>query len=167
MVDCSSLLRRHLATWTALAAASMLAACAQLPSAPPAEQAPVAPAPSETRPPPERAPPAPSGDISTGWRERGRISLYGKGFEGKPTASGDPFDPARLTMAHRTLPFGTLVRVTNLENQRSVDVVVNDRGPFVSGRIADLSAAAAQRIGMTVDGVVDAMLEVIKPIQPR
>ena len=70
-------------------------------------------------------------------------------------------------MAHRTLPFGTLVRVTNLENQRTVEVVVNDRGPFVPGRIADLSAAAAQRIGMVVDGVVEAMLEVVKPLNPR
>ena len=58
-------------------------------------------------------------------------------------------------MAHRTLPFGTRVRVTNLENQRSVEVVVNDRGPFVSGRIADLSEAAARRIDMVADGVVE------------
>jgi rare lipoprotein A len=70
-------------------------------------------------------------------------------------------------MAHPTLPFGTVVRVTNLENQRSVDVVVNDRGPFVPGRIADLSVAAAQRIGMVVEGVVDAMLEVVQPLNPR
>ena len=70
-------------------------------------------------------------------------------------------------MAHRTLPFGTLVRVTNLENQQSVEVVVNDRGPFVAGRIADLSEAAARRIGMVVDGVVDAMLEVVRPSQAR
>ena len=70
-------------------------------------------------------------------------------------------------MAHRTLPFGTLVRVTNLDNQRSVEVVVNDRGPFVPGRIADLSAAAARRIGMLVDGVVDALLEVLQPSKVR
>jgi rare lipoprotein A len=87
--------------------------------------------------------------------------MYGSEFAGKKTASGEPFDPAALTMAHRTLPFGTRVRVTNLQNQRSVDVVVNDRGPFVGGRIADLSEAAARRIGMIADGVVDALLEIL------
>lgn len=89
--------------------------------------------------------------------------MYGDEFAGKKTASGEPFDPSALTMAHRTLPFGTHVRVTNLENQRSVDVVVNDRGPFVVGRIADLSAAAARRIGMVAHGVVEALLEVLAP----
>ena len=92
---------------------------------------------------------------------RGRVSHYGDAFAGKKTANGEIFDPGGLTMAHRTLPFGTRVRVTNLENQRSVEVVVNDRGPAVAGRIADLSRAAAARIGMIADGVVDAMLEVL------
>jgi len=68
-----------------------------------------------------------------------------------------------FTMAHRALPFGTRVRVTNLENQRSVEVVVNDRGPFVSGRIADLSEAAARRIGMVAGGVVEAILDILQP----
>ena len=72
-------------------------------------------------------------------------------------------DPTALTMAHRTLAFGTRVRVTNLENQRSVEVVVNDRGPFVSGRIADLSEAAARRIGMVAEGVVEALLDILQP----
>jgi len=66
-------------------------------------------------------------------------------------------------MAHRTLPFGTRVRVTNLENQRSVEVVVNDRGPFVSGRIADLSEAAARRLDMIADGVVEGLLDIVQP----
>ena len=141
--------------------AVILAACAQVEPKPAPEPAP-APAerPPATAPAPEPAP-------STAFRQRGKISLYGKGFAGKPTASGETFDPARLTMAHRTLPFGTLVRVTNLENQRSVDVVVNDRGPFVAGRIADLSSAAAQQIGMVVDGVVEAMLEVVPGSKAR
>ena len=89
--------------------------------------------------------------------------MYGNDFAGKKTASGVPFDPSALTMAHRTLPFGTRVRVTNLENQRSVEVVVNDRGPFVSGRIADLSEEAARRIGMVAKGVVEALLDILKP----
>lgn len=89
--------------------------------------------------------------------------MYGGDFAGRKTASGEPFDPAALTMAHRTLPFGTHVRVTNLENHRSVEVVVNDRGPFVAGRIADLSEAAARRIGMVPNGIVEALLEVVQP----
>ena len=87
--------------------------------------------------------------------------MYGDGFDGKTTASGERFDADALTMAHRTLPFGTRVRVTNLENHKSVEVVVNDRGPHIAGRIADLSAAAAKRIGMVGDGVVEALLEVV------
>ena len=89
--------------------------------------------------------------------------MYGNEFAGRKTASGELFDPTALTMAHRTLPFGTRVRVTNLENQRSVEVVVNDRGPFVAGRIADLSEAAARRIGMVADGVVEALLDILRP----
>ena len=123
--------------------------------------------------PPTPAPPSPpplsrpsTGD-AIGTQQRGRISYYGDGFAGRKTASGEPFDPAALTMAHRTLPFGTRVRVTNVENQRSVDVVVNDRGPFVAGRIADLSRAAAARIGMFADGVVEALLEVLEPGKAR
>ena len=98
--------------------------------------------------------------------ERGRVSHYGKAFEGRTTASGETFDPEALTMAHRTLPFGTRVRVTNLENRRSVEVVVNDRGPFVEGRIADVSTAAARALGMVEDGVVDGTLEVLATPRP-
>ena len=94
--------------------------------------------------------------------ERGRVSLYGDEFGGKTTASGAVFDPNGLTMAHRSLPFGTRVRVTNMENHRSVDVTVNDRGPFVAGRIADLSLGAARQIGMVANGVVEATLEVLR-----
>ena len=66
-------------------------------------------------------------------------------------------------MAHRTLPFGTLVRVTNVENERSVEVRVNDRGPYVAGRGADLSLGAARKLGMVEDGVIEAVLQVIRP----
>ena len=89
--------------------------------------------------------------------------MYGSEFAGRKTASGEIFDPDALTMAHRTLPFGTRVRVTNLENHRSVEVVVNDRGPVVPGRVADLSLAAARQIGMIANGVVDALLEIVSP----
>jgi peptidoglycan lytic transglycosylase len=136
-------------------ACAMLFGCAQLERAP--EPAPPRPAPTV---PPRPVPPS-SGATGISTQQRGRISMYGNDFAGRKTASGEPFDPAALTMAHRTLPFGTRVRVTNLENHLSVVVVVNDRGPFVPGRIADLSEAAARRIGMVADGVVEALLEIL------
>jgi len=136
--------------------------CAQVERAPEPAQAPSPPPPAGATPP-SPAPPTPTPEIATGTPQRGRISLYGDGFAGRKTASGEPFDPAALTMAHRTMAFGTRVRVTNLENRRSVEVVVNDRGPFVRGRIADVSEAAARRLGMVADGVVEAELEILKP----
>jgi len=142
-------------------ACAMLFGCAQPERAP--EPAPPTAAP--TVPPP--AAPSSSGDAAISTQQRGRISLYGDEFAGRKTASGEPFDPTALTMAHRTLPFGTRVRVTNLENKRSVEVVVNDRGPFVTGRIADLSEAAARRIDMISDGVVEGLLDIIQPGKRR
>ena len=147
-------------------ACAMVFGCAQLERAPepaPATQATPEPAPATPAPnvPPSVAQPS-SRDTATSAQQRSRISMYGNEFAGRKTASGEPFDPAALTMAHRTLAFGTLVRVTNLQNQRSVEVVVNDRGPFVPGRIADLSEAAARRIGMISDGVVEALLEILQ-----
>ena len=140
----------------------MVSACAQqpvAPSPPPTAESP-AQAQQPARPPPPAAHAPATGE--TGWTQRGRVSLYGASFAGKTTASGERFDPDALTMAHRTLPFGTLVRVTNVENQRSVEVRVNDRGPFVAGRIADLSLAAARKLDMIADGVIDAIIEVMR-----
>ena len=147
-----------------MTAVLVIVACAPLP---PTSQAPPPTSTTEPATPPAPAtapapmsPQAGRGNDATRTL-RGRVSLYGSEFAGRKTASGETFDPDALTMAHRTLPFGTRVRVTNLENQRSVEVVVNDRGPAVAGRIADLSRAAAARIGMIADGVVDALLEVL------
>lgn len=148
-----------------VAIAGIVAGCAQQAVAPEAAPAPpAAPAPAPPSPP---AAPAPRPQAQAGEVERGRVSLYGADFAGKTTANGETFDPDGLTMAHRTLPFGTRVRVTNLENQRSVVVTVNDRGPFIAGRIADLSLAAARQIGMVTSGVVDAMLEVLQTASGR
>jgi rare lipoprotein A len=94
--------------------------------------------------------------------EVGLISWYGRHFHESPTASGELFDATELTMAHPSLPFGTQVRVTNLRNGRSVVVRVNDRGPFVARRIADVSEAAAQLLGMVRSGVVRARLEIVE-----
>src|SRR5262245_6800655 len=93
--------------------------------------------------------------------QEGLVSWYGAAFQDRPTASGEPFDAADLTMAHPTLPFGTRVKVTNLRNGRSVIVRVNDRGPNIGRRIADLSHAAAAQLRMTKRGVVRARIEVL------
>ena len=82
----------------------------------------------------------------------GEASYYGNELAGNPTASGEIFDPNRLTAAHRTLPLGSKVRVTNPQNGRSVVVRVNDRGPFHGNRVIDLSAAAARNIGLIQSG---------------
>jgi len=93
---------------------------------------------------------------------QGLASYYGDAFQGKKTASGELYDKGAYTCAHRTLPFGTRIRVTNLKNKKSVLVRVNDRGPWVEGRIVDLSYAAARDIGMISDGVVRVKLTILK-----
>ena len=89
----------------------------------------------------------------------GLASWYGREFQGRPTTSGEPFDMYALTAAHRTLPLGTHVRVTNLENGRHAVVRLTDRGPFVDGRIIDVSYTAGRALGMTGRGVVRVRLE--------
>lgn len=91
----------------------------------------------------------------------GQASWYGPGFFGNRTASGEVLRPGTLTAAHRYLPFGTKVRVTNLYNGRTAVVRINDRGPFTGGRIIDLAHGAAQILGVTASGVADVRLEVI------
>ena len=78
----------------------------------------------------------------------GKASFYADKFEGSPTASGEKYRASRLTAAHKTLPFGTKMRVTNLANNESVVVTINDRGPFVEGRIIDVSKSAAERLSL-------------------
>ncbi len=92
----------------------------------------------------------------------GKASWYGPGFHGRYTANGEIFNQNALTAAHRSLPFGTKVRVTNVNNGRSVVVRINDRGPFAKGRVIDLSAAAAHNLGMIHHGVVPVRLEVLR-----
>ena len=93
--------------------------------------------------------------------DQGKLSWYGRKFAGRKTASGEPFNPGALTMAHKSLPFGTRVKVTNVKNNRSAVVRVNDRGPTQPDRIGDLSQAAAAKLRMTRSGVIDAKLEVL------
>jgi len=100
-------------------------------------------------------PPAP------GTRVVGFASWYGQRHQGRATASGEVFDMTKLTAAHRTMPFGTRLRVTNVENGRSVVVRVNDRGPWVNDRVLDVSLAAARALGMTGDGVTKVEIVVL------
>jgi peptidoglycan lytic transglycosylase len=93
--------------------------------------------------------------------EVGLASWYGNPYHGRKAANGEIYDMRRLTAAHRTLPFGTRVRVHNLENDRVVDVLITDRGPFVEGRLIDLSRAAARMIGMQRAGTARVRLELL------
>lgn len=141
---------------TLLAASALLAvstANAQSASAPAAAlSAAMAPAPA----------PAANADLT-----EGKVAYYGTQFNGRKTASGERFNAGALTMAHKSLAFGTRVKVTNLANQRSVVVRVNDRGPTTPDRIGDLTLAAAQKLRMVRSGVVNAKLEVVSAPKAR
>ncbi|MBN1647491.1 MAG: septal ring lytic transglycosylase RlpA family protein [Spirochaetales bacterium] len=101
-------------------------------------------------------------DKAKTWTETGFASWYGGKFQGRLTANGEVFDTHKLSAAHKTLPFNTIVRVTNLENGKTIDVRINDRGPFVEDRIIDLSMAAAKDLGMVGRGVAKVSLRVLK-----
>lgn len=109
--------------------------------------------------PPSTVPtPTPSTIIGTGL-----ASWYGAKHHGKRTASGEIFDQKKFTAAHRTLPWGSIVKVTNLDNGKSVEVRINDRGPFSKGRIIDVSRAAARALGMVESGVSPVRMELLVP----
>ncbi|UOG92896.1 MAG: septal ring lytic transglycosylase RlpA family protein [Candidatus Thiothrix sulfatifontis] len=91
----------------------------------------------------------------------GKASYYGTQYHGRPTASGETYDMYAMTAAHPNLPFGTLIRVTNLQTGQSVTVRVNDRGPFKPGRIVDVSQAAAEQLGLLLNGTADVQLDIV------
>jgi rare lipoprotein A len=130
----------------ALALAASLAACAAPRPAP-------SPAPA---PAPVVRAPAPA---TPSFTQQGVASWYGQSHHGRRTASGEPYDMNDMTAAHRTLPFGTVVRVTRLDDGRAVKVRINDRGPHVANRIIDLSAQAARDIGITNNGTARVKIE--------
>ncbi|MCR4301651.1 MAG: septal ring lytic transglycosylase RlpA family protein [Sulfuricaulis sp.] len=101
-----------------------------------------------------------------GYRERGMASWYGKKFHGKRTSSGEPYDMLAMTAAHRTLPLPSYVRVRNLQNNRTVVVRVNDRGPFLHNRLIDLSYAAAAKLGILGTGTGAVEVEAVHPDDP-
>jgi rare lipoprotein A len=97
-----------------------------------------------------------------GYTEKGVASWYGTAFHGRTTASGERYDMHAMTAAHRTLPFGVIVEVTNLDNSRRARVRINDRGPFKKGRIIDLSYAAARELDMVQAGLARVRIRVIR-----
>ena len=126
----------------------------------PAAITPRSPETQQTSPPATLPTPAPSTIIETGL-----ASWYGAKHHGKRTASGEIFDQKKFTAAHRTLPWGSIVKVTNLDNGKSVEVRINDRGPFKKGRVIDLSRAAARALGMVESGVSPVQMELLSPRQ--
>ncbi|WP_028240258.1 septal ring lytic transglycosylase RlpA family protein [Stutzerimonas azotifigens] len=126
----------------ALLAAVLLASCAEVPTPRPGADREPAPAPRERH-----------------FSQEGKASFYARMHHGERTANGERHDQNALVAAHRSLPFGTQVRVTNLDNGRQVTVRINDRGPYQTGRIIDLSRAAARKLGMLDDGVVRVRIE--------
>ena len=109
---------------------------------------------------PTQTPPAPPRVVEQPtFRQEGIASWYGPTHQGRTTANGEPFDMEAMTAAHRTLKFGTIVRVTNLANGRTVKVRINDRGPYAGKRIIDLSARAAHDLGMAEKGIARVRIE--------
>jgi rare lipoprotein A len=106
-------------------------------------------------------PSAPMASVQPGYREVGRASWYGHPYHGRPAADGEIYDMETMVAAHRTLPFNTWVRVYDLDNNKTVEVRIIDRGPFVDGRIIDLSHAAARAIDMVGPGTANVRMEVI------
>lgn len=134
------------------------------PAAPTVPAAPTAPAAATPAAPAVVAPaaaPDKKATAATGDVETGKAVYYGRKFAGRRTASGQRFNPAAMTAAHNTLPFGTKVKVTNTKNNRSVVVVINDRGPSTPGRIIDVSAAAAKKLGFIRAGIAEVKVEVV------
>lgn len=102
--------------------------------------------------------------VDSGWDQEGEASWYGPGFHGRQTASGETYDMEAMTAAHRALPFGSWVRVVNLDNGLETRVRINDRGPFARGRVLDLSRAAARALDMIGPGTARVRIEVVQGV---
>ena len=106
---------------------------------------------------------APTQESTPSFQQSGKASWYGPGFHGRQTASGETFNQNEMTAAHRTLPLGTKAEVTHVKSGKSVEVTINDRGPYVKGRVIDLSRAAAKKLGITKDGTATVKIEADPP----
>ena len=145
-----------------LALCFLLSACASMPPQPPEKPIPTTTTPRSQRPYQIYGVwyyPIPS---AQGYKEDGIASWYGDDFHGKPTSSGETYDMYAMTAAHKTLPLGTHVKVTNKSNGESVILRINDRGPFVSARIIDLSYTAAHKLGMLQPGTIPVKVEAVQ-----
>ena len=142
----------------AVLASLAMAGCAQVATPLPAAVPAAIPDPPAARAQP--AAPAPPPDCAR-HTERGVASWYGETHHGRPTASGAPFDMNALTAAHRTLPLGSRIRVTNAANGRSVELTVTDRGPYIDGRIVDVTRRAARELGFAAAGLATVRLEAL------
>jgi len=151
----------NLSTLRAAATAAALGLAASFAVAQTTPPAATAPAPAVAPTPTPAAAPATAAVTASAGVESGKIAWYGRKFAGRRTANGEHFNPDALTMAHKTLPFGTLVKITNPANKKSVTVRVNDRGPTQADRIGDVSLAAARALGMVRSGVTNVELEVV------
>ena len=136
---------------------------AETPAAAPIAEAPAVPAVPETPEAPVDEKYRLTGEAAREL-ERGHASWYGGQFHGRRTASGENYNKYALTAAHKTLPFGTIVRVRSLKHGREVEVRINDRGPFAKGRVIDLSQAAAEALGLTATGVAEVSLNVAEAL---
>ena len=136
----------------------------------PTSSRPTAPRQKNGNHPPAESPAAEKDDSPASQVDRsgafqiGKASYYGHKFNGRPTASGEIFDMNGISAAHRELPLGTYIRVTHMGNGRSLVLKVNDRGPFIDGRILDLSLGAAKRLDMIEEGVAEVKIEIVKAI---
>ncbi len=148
----SPMIRTLLALTVATVLQAAFAATAATPHAQPAHDPPTA---VVSTPAPHAAPTSSSGT------ETGLAAVYGDRLDGHRTASGKRYHRNALTTAHKTLPFGTRVKVTNTKNHRSVELVVNDRGPKQAGRVLDISVAAAKKLGISRHGMAEVSVEVI------
>lgn len=163
-------------SWTAILIAIICCACAPQPVYRSGEKAPARTAepvrspsqraPTPVAPPTQTAHPVDAEKIDTDKAYQiGVASYYGEKFHGRKTANGETFNMYKLTAAHRVLPLGTRIRVTHLGNGRWVEVKVNDRGPFIEGRVLDLSFAAALELEMVRDGTAKVMIEIIDSVE--
>lgn len=148
-------------------AAALLITAAFLASCAGREVLPVATVPATPSAEPSASLPVTAADLASPevYRETGMASWYGREFHGRKTASGEIFDMNGISAAHRTLPLGTTIRVTNLANFRIITVRVNDRGPFARNMVLDLSYGAAKELGFVAQGTVSVKIETLKPVQ--
>lgn len=159
-------IRKVCAAFATLATMTVASQAQSPTAAPPASATPAAPAAPAATPAPAAPPPAAASQPSAGEVETGLAAVYSDKLHGRKTASGEIYDRNKLTTAHKTLPFGTKVKVTNVKNSKSVVLRVNDRGPTQAGRVVDISPAAAKALGFSTKAMAEVRVEVAEAAPP-